>query len=129
MNTPAQHPATSPVLIDASGEVDASNATKLEKDWLDTENGGEHYICIEYEGTLVDEKGEFVPVMADRLQNLLRSKRNVVIAVNSKSKVSEVGKILEGRFGHKIKVVAGFDENMVEFWSSRAVKFKNGLVG
>ena len=129
MNTPAQHPATSPVLIDASGEVDASKATKLEKDWLDTENGGEHYICIEYEGTLVDENGEFVPVMADRLQNLLRSKRNVVIAVNSKSKVSEVSKILEERFGHKIKVVPGFDENMVEFWSSRAVKFKNGLVG
>lgn len=129
MNTPAQHPATSPVHIDASGEVDVSNATKLEKDWMDTENGGDHYICIEYEGTVVNEKGEFIPMMVDRIQNLLRSKRNVVIAVQSKSKVSATKKLLEEKFGHKIKVVAGFDENMVEFWSSRAVKFKNGLVG
>ena len=96
---------------------------------MDTENGGDHYICIEYEGTIVNEKGEFVPMMVDRLQNLLRSKRNVVVVVQSKSKVSAAKKLLEEKFGHKIKVVAGFDENMVEFWSSRAVKFKNGLVG
>lgn len=129
MNTPPRHPAPSPILVSSEGEVDTSYADKAELDWLDTENGGEHYICIEYEGTIVDENGEFIPRMEDRLKNLLRSKRNVVVAVSRKKDIRKIEKILFERFGHKINVVRGFDENMVEFWSSRAVKFDKGYVG
>jgi len=129
MNTQAPCPVISPVMEDSNGNVITTNATKADLDWLDTEHGGEHYICIEYEGTLVDENGEFIPRMEDRLRNLLRSKRNVVIAVHRKKDIRKIEKLLYERFGHKLNVVRGFDENMVEFWSSRAVKFSNGNVG
>lgn len=128
MNTPATHPAKLPISIDSDGSVITANATKEDLDWLDTQNGGEHYICIEFEGTIVDEDGNFIPTMDDRIRNLLRSKRNVVVAVYRKKDIKKVEAMLMEHFGQKMNVVRGFDENMVEFWSGRAVKFKNGLV-
>ncbi len=128
MNTPATHPAKLPISIDSDGSIITANATKEDLDWLDTQNGGEHYICIEFEGTIVDEDGNFIPTMDDRIRNLLRSKRNVVVAVYRKKDIKKVEAMLMEHFGQKMNVVRGFDENMVEFWSGRAVKFKNGLV-
>ena len=77
-------PAVSPVVIDG-GEISIKHANKKDLEWLDAQDGGNHYICIEYEGTIVDEEGNFNDRMASRIDNLVRGKKNIVIAVNKET--------------------------------------------
>lgn len=114
-------PSMSPVVY-SNGGVDMSNATKEELNWMDAYNGGDHYICVEYEGTLVKENGEFNANMKDRVANWLRGKLNVVVAVNRGTDKKVVVEKLKREFGRELPVINGFSSNMIEFWSSRAFK-------
>lgn len=121
-------PAVSPVVLAGDGEVSIKHATKKDLDWLDVQEGGSHYICIEYDGTIVDEDGNFNDIMASRIENLIRGKKNIVIAVNAETDAAKVSEKMQTRFGRKFQIVKAFDKNMIEFWSERAVPFRNGSV-
>ena len=122
-------PAVSPVLINGDGEISIKHPTKKDLDWMDAQEGGNHYICIEYDGTIVDENGNFNGAMVSRIENLIRGKKNIVIAINEETDISKVSEKMQTRFGKKFQIVKAFDKNMIEFWSERAVPFKNGSVG
>ena len=114
-------PSMSPVVY-SNGEVIVNNPTKEELDWMDAYKGGSHYICIEYEGTLVDDSGEFNKNMRDRVANWVRGKMNVVVAVNKGTNKKLVSEKIKREFGHELPVITGFSPEMIEFWSSRAFK-------
>ena len=121
-------PAGSPVVLAGDGEVSIKHATKKDLDWMDAQEGGSHYICIEYDGTIVDEDGNFNDIMVSRIENLIRGKKNIVIAVNAETDATKVSEKMQTRFGRKFQIVKAFDKNMIEFWSERAVPFRNGSV-
>lgn len=119
----AKSPSMSPALY-VNGEMVVNNMTKEELDWMDAHEGGDHYICVEYQGTLVDEKGTINQRMKERIQNWLRSRVNVIISINKGTNKKAVSEKIKGEFGVELPLVYAFTENMIEFWSYRAVNPK-----